>query len=70
MLPDDHASVNLLVAKIVYSLPWLQIHLLKQYIIYLFLMEIHSMQGQTATTRHGVKKKKKHKKIKANRKSV
>ena len=38
--------------------------------IYIFLIGVHSMQGWTATTRHGVTKKKEHKKIKAYRKSV
>ena len=39
-------------------------------IINFFLIGIHSMQGCTAITWHGVTKKKKHRKIKAYRKSV
>ena len=35
-----------------------------------FLIGIHSMQGLTATTRHGVTKKRSTKKITGNRKSV
>ena len=38
--------------------------------LYFILIEIHSMQGWTATPSHGVTKKKKHKKIQAYRKSV
>ena len=35
-----------------------------------FLIGIHSMQGWSVTTRHGVKRKKKYKKIKAYWKSI
>ena len=39
-------------------------------LFFIFLFGIHSLQGWTATTRHGVTRKKNHKKITAYKKSV